>query len=103
MTSAKKSKIRTPFPLALDQQTSNYGLNTTHTWRFLIGILYPPSYFGISLKDHFALLMHIVFTILISLIKMTDSQLTFTKPTFASPLQCLHYRSTSQLQKHFQD
>ena len=74
-----------------------------------------PGSFGISLKtlwdqhsdvELFSLLMHIIITVLKSIIKLTGKSTEFHQADFWGRLiymQCLHYRTTSQVQKIFQD
>ena len=91
MTSAKKSKIRTltllPFP-----QPSNFGLCLAQPWLSLINSRYPSEISKFSLKSFtlistqkrlaffFANTHNIYYSD--NIIKLTESEQTFTKPTF---------------------
>ena len=109
MSPAKNSKIvilPLPFSANIQFRSELNPLLDVFNWHFV-----PPSQgnFGIFLgnfnSERVSLLMHTVFTILISIIKLARNRLSpnLSLSTFVNGFQCLHYRIKNQIQKKFQD
>ena len=111
--SAKKSQNFGSHHLCVDP-LSNFGLRTSQSWIFVIGIQSPSplpwliSEFylktlkmrSIKPRPVFSLLMYIVHTILVCLIKLRQKLTVFCQANFCERLmylQCFHYRTT----RHF--